>query len=131
MKETPIIKDIQIALSHDDVRLWRNNIGEAWQGAVSRAPSGPWSANAILIQNPRIVNFGLCAGSSDLVGFKSRVITPEMVGQRVAVFAGIEVKTTRGVFRKGQRPWLYMVDELGGISGVARSVDDAKVILGG
>jgi hypothetical protein len=49
-------------------------------------------------------------------------ITPEMVGQQVAVFASIEVKTPTGRIRPEQQAWLETVQAAGGIAGVARSV---------
>jgi dihydroxyacid dehydratase/phosphogluconate dehydratase len=56
-------------------------------------------------------------------------ITPEMVGQQVAVFASIEVKTPTGRIRPEQQAWLETVQAAGGIAGVARSVEDAKALL--
>jgi dihydroxyacid dehydratase/phosphogluconate dehydratase len=52
-----------------------------------------------------------------------------MVGQQVAVFASIEVKTPTGRIRPEQRAWLETVQAAGGIAGVARSVEDAQVLL--
>jgi hypothetical protein len=75
------------------------------------------------------VQFGLCKGSADLIGYRSITITPEMVGQQVAVFASIEVKTPTGRIRPEQQQWLDTVQAAGGIAGVARSVEDAKALL--
>jgi dihydroxyacid dehydratase/phosphogluconate dehydratase len=52
-----------------------------------------------------------------------------MVGQQVAVFASIEVKTPTGRIRPEQRAWMETVQAAGGIAGVARSVEDAKALL--
>ena len=75
------------------------------------------------------MQFGLCKGSADLIGYRSITITPEMVGQQVAVFASIEVKTPTGRIRPDQRAWMETVQAAGGIAGVARSVEDAQVLL--
>jgi hypothetical protein len=48
-----------------------------------------------------------------------------MVGQQVAVFTSIEVKSATGRLRPEQRQWLETVQAAGGIAGVARSVEDA------
>jgi hypothetical protein len=48
----------------------------------------------------------------------------------VAVFTSIEVKTPTGRVTPDQHSWLNMVQQAGGIAGVARSVQDAKEILG-
>ncbi len=52
-----------------------------------------------------------------------------MVGQQVAVFTSIEVKTPTGRIRPEQQQWLETVQAAGGIAGVARSVEDAKALL--
>ena len=98
--EQTIQQEIRIACSTGATRLWRNNTG-------------------------RPVSFGLCKGSADLIGYRSITITPEMVGQQVAVFTSIEVKTPTGRIRPEQRAWMETVQAAGGIAGVARSVEDA------
>ena len=68
-------------------------------------------------------------GTSDLIGWRSRVITPDMVGQTIAQFVAIEVKD-RGRATPEQLTWLDAVTRAGGLAGVARSPDDARTILG-
>jgi len=75
------------------------------------------------------VQFGLCKGSADLIGYRSIAITPDMVGTTVAVFLSIEVKTATGKLRPEQQQWLDAVQAAGGIAGVARSVEDALRIV--
>jgi len=75
--------------------------------------------------------FGLCEGSSDLIGWRSITITEDMVGQRIAQFVAIEVKNEAGKLRKTQAAFLNTVAEAGGRAGVARSVTDAVHILAG
>ena len=76
--------------------------------------------------NGRPVSFGLCKGSADLIGWRTVTITPEMVGQQVAVFTSIEVKTATGRVRPEQQQWLNAVQAAGGIAAVARSVADCE-----
>jgi hypothetical protein len=76
-----------------------------------------------------MVQFGLCKGSADLIGWRTVTITPDMVGQQMAIFASIEVKTPTGKLRPEQKQWLTVVQASGGIAGVARSVEDAVAIL--
>jgi hypothetical protein len=71
------------------------------------------------------VSFGLARGSADLIGWTIRTVTPDMVGQQVAVFTSIEVKTPTGRVKPEQQQWLDAVQAAGGIAGVARSVEDA------
>jgi hypothetical protein len=93
------------------VRLYRNNTG------------------TLRDQNGRPVQFGLAVGSADLIGWTTRTITPDMVGQQVAVFTSIEVKSATGRLRPEQRQWLEAVQAAGGIAGVARSVEDAQSLI--
>ncbi len=75
----------------------------------------------------RWVQFGLAKGSSDLIGFKTIKITPEMIGKDLAVFTSIEVKTNTGQLSKNQHNWLQAVKKAGGITGVARTVRDVHL----
>ena len=109
--EQTIQQQIRIACSNGATRLWRNNTG------------------TLRDQHGRPVQFGLCKGSADLIGYRTITITPEMVGQQVAVFLSIEVKTPTGRIRPEQQAWLETVQAAGGIAGVARSVEDALRIV--
>lgn len=96
-----------------NVRLWRNNVG------TCKAADG------------RFIRFGLCPGSSDLIGFTSITITPDMVGQTIALFTSIEIKTPSGRVTPEQQSFLDFVQRSGGRAGVARSVQDANNIISG
>lgn len=119
--ETPIVRDIQAELSRGDVRLWRNNRGKAWQGKISHLQNG-----SILIEHPRCIDFGLCDGAGDLIGYRSMVVTPDMVGVRVALIVTGEVKSEHGRMRAAQDAFRFLIDGAGGISFVARNVDEAR-----
>lgn len=109
--EQQIQQHIRLACSNGPVRLFRNNTG------------------TLRDQHGRPVTFGLAKGSADLIGWTTRTITPEMVGQQVAVFTSIEVKSATGRLRPEQQQWLEAVQTAGGIAGVARSVCDANALL--
>jgi hypothetical protein len=111
VSEQQIQQHIRITCSNGDTRLFRNNTG------------------TLKDQHGRPVQFGLCKGSADLIGWKRVTITPEMVGTQVAVFLSIEVKTATGRLRPEQQQWLDAVQAAGGIAGVARSVSDAQALL--
>ena len=68
-------------------------------------------------------------GGSDLIGYRRVRVTAEMVGQEIAQFAAVEVKTPRGRVRPEQQQFIDHVVSAGGIAGIARSVDEAKDIL--
>ena len=130
MNETNLLRSIMLAMSKalPNVRLFRNNTGMAWVGKLlHRTGTG-----TVAIENARPLHAGLCVGSSDLIGWTSVLITPDMVGQTIAVFTAIEVK------QRGKRPtneqvnFMRNVREAGGISILAnhteRSVSDLKII---
>jgi hypothetical protein len=52
-----------------------------------------------------------------------------MVGQNIAVFVSLEVKTPKGKISEPQKAWCDMVASRGGIAGICRSVEDAKELL--
>jgi hypothetical protein len=111
LSEQRIQQEIRLALSRGPVRLYRNNTG------------------TLRDQHGRPVSFGLARGSADLIGWRTVTITPDMVGQQVAVFTSIEVKSATGRLRPEQRQWLEAVQAAGGIAGVARSVEDAQSLI--
>ena len=111
--ETKIQQEIRLALGQrSDLRLFRNETGK-----LPDPRTGRW------------VQFGLAKGSSDLIGFKTVKITPEMIGQEIAQFVSLEIKTERGKLSTMQQNWLQKVKSSGGIVGVARTVKDALNIL--
>jgi hypothetical protein len=107
--ERRIQSEIQLA-ANGPARLWRNNVG------------------ALRDQRGQLVRYGLCPGSSDLIGYRTIVITPDMVGQRIALFAAVEVKD-RAAPTDQQQAFLQLIEQAGGLAGVARSVPDALSIL--
>jgi len=58
------------------------------------------------------------------------VVTPEMVGQRLAQFVALEIKTTQGVVSPEQQAFLRLVQQLGGVAAVCRSIQQAQTVLG-
>ena len=113
MSEQAIQQRIRLAVSRGATRLWRNNTGR------------------LRDERGQLVTFGLCPGSADLIGYRSVVVTPDMVGQTLAVFAAVEVKGERGRPTPEQTAFLEHVAAAGGLAGIARSVEDAERILGG
>jgi len=75
------------------------------------------------------VTYGLCKGSSDLIGLRQVLIGPEHLGQTLAVFTAIEVKAPGGRLREEQRSFLSLVERFGGYCGVARSTAEAARVL--
>ena len=109
--EHEIQQRIRLACGRGAVRLWRNNTG------------------GLVDQQGRFVRFGLCRGSSDLIGLRSLEVTPDLVGQRIAQFVALEVKTARAVLSPEQRAFMELVEQLGGVAAVCRSVEEAEQAL--
>lgn len=84
-----------------------------------------------LVKKGSPVRFGLLAGSADYVGWEPVVITAEMVGQTVAIFQSIEVKTLRDRLSDEQRTWNRAVARDGGIAQVWHETIDGIEILKG
>lgn len=114
MTESDIQKKIRLALSkHGRSVIFRNNVGQAWAGKSKRLSSGD-----VLIQDPYPISFGLCTGSSDLIGYTSVVITPEMLGKKVAIFTALEVKRPMSQPTPAQRQFIMRVRQDGGRAGI-------------
>ncbi|MCC7375401.1 MAG: VRR-NUC domain-containing protein [Verrucomicrobiales bacterium] len=105
-----------------DIRIFRNQVGVGWVGRVLRYDA---KTNVVVLQHAQRVTMGLTTGSSDLIGWKRRIITPGDVGNLFAQFLGIEVKTETGAVKPGQENWRNRVIACGGIAIVARSAEDA------
>lgn len=112
-----------LAASKAGAKIFRNNTAQAWVGQSKRLSDG-----SMLILNPRILHAGLCVGSSDLIGWTTRVITPDMLGKRIAIFTAIEVKAATKP-TKDQLQFIEAVLAGGGIAGVARTTQDAHNLI--
>jgi hypothetical protein len=71
-----------------------------------------------------------CDGSADWIGWQSVVITPAMLGRRIAAFVAIEAKRADGgTVQPNQESFLNALKDAGGIAGVARNAQDAEDVL--
>lgn len=77
--------------------LWRNNVG---------------------FDRENRTRYGLCVGSSDLIGLTSS-----------GRFVALEVKTAIGKPSREQTLYLALVAKLGGIARIVRSVEDALTAI--
>ena len=112
MNEMNRLRSIMLGISKPGVRIWRNNCG------------------ALKDADGRLIRFGVAnPGGSDLIGWRSVTVTPDMVGSKVAVFLAIEVKGERGRATDAQKNFIARVRADGGLAGVARSIDDALGII--
>lgn len=100
MKESDIQRLIMLALSEAGCLIWRNNTG-----VLKNAAGIP-------------IKFGLCVGSSDLIG-----LTP------AGRFLAVEIKTSKGRATPEQLLFIEAVRARGGIAGIARSPAEALALL--
>ncbi|WP_434132723.1 VRR-NUC domain-containing protein [Sporomusa sphaeroides] len=116
------------------VPFWRINVGQGWTGNArhfSRKQEITVEPGDVLIKKARTFNTGAPEGFSDLIGAVPTIITPEMIGQQIAVFSAIEVKTETGKSSAEQKQFIANIQHIGGRAGVARSPEDAIRILRG
>lgn len=114
---------------------FRLNSGRAWTaaGKPGHLPDG----RVVLPAGSRPIALGMSlasgdpvVGQSDLFGWTSVVITPEMVGCRVAVATGIEAKReTGGRTSEDQHNFGSQLLRAGGIWGVANTPAVAQAII--
>lgn len=93
------MNDCMIALSKAGCAVWRNNTG------------------VLPDKTGRLVKFGLCVGSSDLIG-----IAPD------GRFMAVECKAALGQPTDAQLRFIDAVRRAGGRAGIARSAADAVQI---
>lgn len=130
MSEADVMRSLARLASSLGARLFRQQTGMGWVGKVER-----WNfmrkvdiyPGDIVIRKARPFHAGF-EGLSDLGGWVSVVITPEMVGSTVAVYTQAEIKAGTQLTTE-QRKWIDAVKKAGGRAGVARNEDDLKKIL--
>ena len=106
MSEAKIQDDIRLALGkRADFVAWRNNCGVAKH----------WNEKT---QREDIVRYGLAQGSSDIIGIAK--------GGR---FVALEVKSDTGRVTKEQATFLRLVNSMGGVGDVVRSVEEAMAAV--
>lgn len=105
-KERDVINERLLTLA-DNERLFRINAGMGWAGKVVR------KGRFVVIENPRPFH-GVPDGFPDLAGWTTVEVTPDMIGQRLAVFTGEEVKAT-GKLTADQEKFRDVILRMGGI----------------
>lgn len=95
-----------------DITLWRNSVG------------------VIALPNGGMLRYGVGGnGAADFIGYKTVVVTQEMVGQKVAVFCAIEAKAPRGEPSDDQITFIDRIRMAGGRAGIAHDAPEAKELI--
>jgi hypothetical protein len=112
MTEAELLHDMRLELGQlPGVVVWRNNVGVAKYPGRAGVP------------------YGLCRGASDIIGLRSVVITTDHVGQTLAQFVAVEVKTATGRLSLEQDMFLKLVHSKGGLAICARDITEARAAL--
>lgn len=121
MSEKAVQTNIMLSVSRSGATIFRNNQGRGVLGQIQKLPNGDF-----IVKNARVVDFGVCnPGGSDLIGWRTITITPDMVGKQAALFLALEVKTDTGKATKDQVNFIEAVRRAGGLAGVVRTADEA------
>lgn len=112
-----------LAASNAGAKIFRNNTGTGWVGQRLQHNS-----ERLVLKDPRPLNAGLCEGSSDLIGWIPVTVTPDMVGQKLAVFVALEVKTATGKVSEKQQKFIDAVTADGGVSGIVREPEHVTTL---
>jgi len=100
MKEADIMRLVQMRVTSLGHRVFRNNVGMAWD------------------RRGVPIHFGLGVGSGDLVGLT-----------KSGRFLSIEVKTSKGRVSDEQLAWMSMVKSMGGLAFIIREPSEVDVLL--
>lgn len=108
--ERNILADARLHVAKDEhLRLFRNNTGAFYDD-----------------KSNRMIRYGLCTGSSDLIGWRTIIVTPEMVGRKLAVFIGAECKAKYAYPTPDQRVFISQLKAMGGYAGIFRSGEQLR-----
>lgn len=102
------------------VWLFRNSVGQGWMGVTVA-----YRNNMVALEHPRRITFGWGEGSSDLLGWREIIVTPDMVGKPIAQLVALEVKKPGGRVSKQQKRFIDTVQRSGGVASVVYSAEDA------
>ena len=110
MLERDVLHSVMLAVPEiwPGARVFRNN------GGIAEFKGG------------QKVRYGLCKGSSDLIGWRPRVVDVSMLGATLAQFVAIECKAPGKDATASQARFLVAVERAGGLAIVAHGRDDIK-----
>jgi len=114
-RESAVLKECLLAVPDvwPGARAFRNNVGLALYPGGHRVP------------------YGLCAGSSDIIGWRPVTVDERLLGATVAQFVAIECKARGRKPTPEQAQFLDTVTNAGGLAVVAYGRADVERALGG
>lgn len=130
MAEVDLMRRLQKRASSEGARLFRQNTGMAWVGKperVSVAHRVMCYPGDVVLRNARPFHAGV-TGMSDLGGWSPLMISPDMVGETVAIYTQAEVKEKARPTDE-QINFINAVNRAGGRAGIVRNEDDLISLL--
>lgn len=133
MRESNVLRDVWRSLT--GCALFRVNTGKA---VVSGGGKIVWTQDGtalVPLARPIALGFQMAngdalVGTSDLIGWTTITVTPDMIGKRLAIFTAIETKESGGGNKRtAQKQFIANVLAAGGYAGFAQSVDAARAII--
>jgi hypothetical protein len=127
-KHEIIIRKIMIDWTRDGRgRIFKNDTGAAWRGKLAgeRIEAG---SRAIELFGAVLIKYGLCPGSSDLIGWELVEYMDINGPVTVPIFCAIEVKTGKDRVKENQKNWLDAVARMGGRAYLAREAGDGYIM---
>lgn len=117
--ETEVTSECRIFSSRFGCKIFRNQVGKGKT-----------------LDGKRFIKFGLFPGSGDYIGWVSKKITQDMVGQKVAIFVSLEFKNEKWKLPKKideelekQINWANTINHDGGIAGFVTCNEDLEELL--
>lgn len=124
-KENALIKKTLLGMDPRTQRLARINSGMGWISEKTVRVVKPTMVKMyqgdLLLRKARPFH-GAPEGTPDICGFTSVTVTEDMVGKKVAIFTGLEVKATGGL-RPRQKRLGEIIKRMGGIFEVVKETD--------
>ena len=120
-KEKKLMNE-RLAAMPESRRLFRINAGAGWVGKIRRLKRFSMyqvQPGDIVLKNARPLQ-AAPEGWPDLAGWETVTVTPDMVGKKIAVWYGEELKAT-GAQSKGQKRFQEQVERMGGIYRLIRT----------
>lgn len=134
--ENPIQQRAWLRVARTSV-MFRLNTGKGWVSGKGQKGVHRMKNGSVELEAPRPIALGFSlvnrepvVGAHDLIGRTTVVITPAMVGKKVAVFTSLEAKRSDGGRRsEDQVRWDEQTRAAGGISGFFSHEDEAEAII--
>lgn len=129
-------RQTQLLATKLGARLWRMNVGFGWVASpeltvkANRPTQVLMNPGDVLLRQARPLKAGV-EGFCDNGGFVPVTVTPEMVGQTVAVSLWVENKQGLGRTSPAQKAFIAMIRRFGGRAGVSRNDEDTRRIISG